>query len=96
VQRIKWLDQAFSSSPPDEGENIGLNGEPALTLGPQAYRRTESRSNMNDGDKVQAADARVEKSDGWVTPAIVRLRAGSAEVGTRTEVQDGPLAESRS
>jgi hypothetical protein len=51
---------------------------------------------MNDSDKVQASDASVEKSGSWVTPSIVKLQAGSAEVGTRVVVQDGPLAESRS
>jgi hypothetical protein len=32
----------------------------------------------------------------WVAPTIKKMRAGSAEVGTRVTIQDGPLAESRS
>ena len=49
--------------------------------------RAEGQASLRKEDAV---------SDAWVQPAVVKMRAGSAEVGTRTVVQDGPLAESRS
>jgi hypothetical protein len=49
-------------------------------------RAEEQASNLN------RRDGRSQ----WVAPSLTKMRAGSAEVGTRVTIQDGPLAESRS
>ena len=51
---------------------------------------------MNDKIEHKRKAAGAAGRPAWAHPRLTRLRAGSAEVGTRTVVQDGPLAESRS
>lgn len=47
---------------------------------------------MNVDKKMHDGAAQQADKLSWVKPEIVRLEAGAAEAGTRTVVQDGPLA----